>query len=60
MASQSRWSQTAPRWSEDRALILTDLSVRRPVLATVGSLVILVLGVVSMGRLGTREVPDVD
>ncbi len=36
------------------------MSVRRPVLATVLSLVIVVLGVVGFSRLGVRETPDID
>ncbi|MEZ5964201.1 MAG: efflux RND transporter permease subunit [Planctomycetota bacterium] len=41
-------------------MILSDLSVRRPVLATVLSLVIVVLGLVGASRLAVREVPDID
>ena len=41
-------------------MILSDLSVRRPVLASVISLVIVVLGVVGYSRLGVRELPDID
>lgn len=41
-------------------MILSDLSVRRPVLATVLSLVVVVLGLVGASRLGMREVPDID
>ncbi|MEZ5847180.1 MAG: efflux RND transporter permease subunit [Geminicoccaceae bacterium] len=39
---------------------LSDLSIRRPVLATVASLVIIVLGTASLLRLPVRELPDVD
>jgi multidrug efflux pump len=39
---------------------LSETSVRRPVLATVMSLAIILLGVISYGRLGVREYPDVD
>lgn len=41
-------------------MILSDLSVRRPVLATVLSLVMVVLGIVGLTRLGIRELPDID
>ena len=41
-------------------MILSDLSVRRPVLASVLSLVILTLGIVGMLRLSMRELPDID
>ncbi|MGE3172377.1 MAG: efflux RND transporter permease subunit [Planctomycetota bacterium] len=41
-------------------MLLSDLSVRRPVLATVLSLVVVVLGVVGNARLGVRELPDID
>ena len=39
---------------------LTDLSVGRPVLATVMSLVILLLGVIAFTRLSVREYPMID
>ena len=41
-------------------MILSDLAVRRPVLASVLSLVILTLGIVGMMRLSMRELPDID
>ncbi|MCA8951124.1 MAG: efflux RND transporter permease subunit, partial [Planctomycetes bacterium] len=41
-------------------MILSDLSVRRPVFATVLSLVVVTLGVVGLARLGVRELPDID
>ena len=41
-------------------MILSDLSVRRPVLASVLSLVILTLGIVGLQRLSMRELPDID
>ncbi len=40
--------------------MLSDLSVRRPVLASVLSLVILTLGIVGLQRLSMRELPDID
>ncbi|MBC7162571.1 MAG: efflux RND transporter permease subunit [Immundisolibacter sp.] len=39
---------------------LTDVSVERPVLATVMSLVILLLGVIAFSRLSVREYPMID
>ncbi|MCB1969578.1 MAG: efflux RND transporter permease subunit [Geminicoccaceae bacterium] len=39
---------------------LSDISIRRPVLATVASLVIIVLGIASLLRLPVRELPDID
>ena len=39
---------------------LSDLSIRRPVLATVGSLLLLVLGVMAFMRLTVRELPNID
>ena len=39
---------------------LSDLSVERPVLATVMSLVIVLAGVISFSRLPVREFPDID
>ncbi|MEM7200891.1 MAG: efflux RND transporter permease subunit [Planctomycetota bacterium] len=41
-------------------MLLSDLSVRRPVLATVFSLVIIVLGVAGYTRVGVREFPDIE
>lgn len=41
-------------------MFLSTLSVRRPVLASVASVVILVLGVASLSRLEVRQYPDVD
>ncbi|MCB9877776.1 MAG: efflux RND transporter permease subunit [Planctomycetes bacterium] len=41
-------------------MLLSDLSVRRPVLATVFSLVVVTLGIVSLFRLPVRELPDID
>ncbi len=41
-------------------MLLSDLSVRRPVFATVLSMVIIVLGVVGYSRLGIREFPDIE
>jgi multidrug efflux pump len=41
-------------------MILSDTSVRRPVLATVMSLLIIVLGLISYSRLTVREYPNID
>lgn len=41
-------------------MILSDLAVRRPVMASVLSLVIVTLGIVGMVRLSMRELPDID
>jgi len=41
-------------------MILSTLSIRRPVLATVMSLVILLVGIVSFDRLSVREYPAID
>lgn len=41
-------------------MILSDVSIRRPVFATVLNLLILVFGAVSFTRLQIREFPDVD
>ena len=39
---------------------LSDISIRRPVLATVMSLTILLFGIISFDRLPVREYPDID
>ncbi len=41
-------------------MILSDVSVRRPVLATVMSLVLIVFGAIAFFQLPLRELPDVD
>ncbi len=41
-------------------MILSDLSIRRPVLATVMSLVLTLVGFVSFERLSVREYPSID
>jgi multidrug efflux pump len=41
-------------------MMISDLSVRRPVFATVMSLLLLILGLGALSRLSLREFPDVD
>ena len=41
-------------------MYLSDLSIRRPVLSTVLSLLLVVFGIVSFTRLPVREYPDID
>lgn len=41
-------------------MLLTDLSVRRPVFATVISLLIVAFGIVAFGKLPLREYPEID
>ncbi|WKE66578.1 efflux RND transporter permease subunit [Gallaecimonas kandeliae] len=41
-------------------MILTDLSVRRPVVASVLSLLIVIFGLVAFGKLPLREYPSID
>lgn len=41
-------------------MILSDISVKRPVVATVLSILLIVIGVVSFDRLPLREYPDID
>jgi len=41
-------------------MVLSDLSIKRPVLATVMSLVIILLGLISYQRLTVREYPNID
>jgi multidrug efflux pump len=41
-------------------MILSDISVRRPVLATVLSLLLVAFGLVAFDRLPLREYPDID
>ena len=41
-------------------MFLSDISIRRPVLATVFSILLIVFGVISFSRLPVREYPDID
>ncbi len=41
-------------------MILSDIAIRRPVLATVGNLLILLLGLIAWDRLTIREYPNID
>ena len=41
-------------------MLISDMSVRRPVFATVMSLLLFILGVGAVMRLSLREYPDVD
>lgn len=41
-------------------MLLSDISVRRPVFASVISLLLVAFGLVSFGRLSLREYPDID
>jgi multidrug efflux pump len=41
-------------------MTLSDVSIRRPVFATVISLMLVILGLVSLTRIAVREYPDVD
>lgn len=41
-------------------MVLSDISVKRPVFASVISLILIVFGIISFDRLSLREYPDVD
>ena len=41
-------------------MVFSDISIRRPVLATVVSLMIVLVGYLSFDRLPVREYPDID
>ena len=41
-------------------MLLCDLSIKRPVLATVMSLVVILIGMISYDRLSVREYPNID
>ena len=41
-------------------MFLSDISIRRPVLATVFSILLIVFGTISFNRLPVREYPDID
>ena len=41
-------------------MVLSDISIRRPVFATVINLVVLLIGVIAFERLAVRQIPNVD
>lgn len=41
-------------------MLLSDISIKRPVFASVFGLLIVALGIVSFSRLSLREYPDID
>lgn len=41
-------------------MLLSDISVRRPVFATVVNLLLIIFGIVAIGMLSLREYPDID
>ncbi|MDV3254389.1 MAG: efflux RND transporter permease subunit [Lysobacter sp.] len=41
-------------------MVLSDISIRRPVFATVINLVVLLLGIIAYDRLAVRQIPNVD
>ncbi|MEJ0085066.1 MAG: efflux RND transporter permease subunit [Pseudomonadota bacterium] len=41
-------------------MLISEISVRRPVFATVISLLLIIFGLISLSRLGIREYPDID
>ena len=41
-------------------MVLSDISIKRPVLATVMSLLLVVLGLIAFTRLTLRELPNID
>ena len=41
-------------------MVLSDLSIRRPVLAIVMNLIILLIGIIAYTRLPVRLIPNVD
>ena len=52
--------EAGARAARGRAVNLSDLSIRRPVFATVMSLLLVVLGVIAYSRLTLRELPAID
>src|SRR6186713_196041 len=59
-ARARRVSPNEPRSVENGQMMISDLSVRRPVFATVMSLLLFILGIGAVTRLSLREFPDVD
>ena len=46
--------------TKERTLILSDISIKRPVFAAVVSLILVIFGLSSMKDLAVREYPDID
>src|SRR5215475_6320653 len=55
-----RWRRRAPRRSTSPAMWLTDIFIKRPVLATVISLLILLVGLRSLLGLPIRQYPQLE
>jgi hypothetical protein len=53
-------SADRPLAEGELTMVLSEICIRRPVLATVLSLVLMLLGVVSFDRLSVREYPKID
>ena len=41
-------------------MVISDISIRRPVFATVINLVVLLIGAIAYSRLPVRQIPNVD
>ena len=41
-------------------MVLSDISIKRPVFATVVSLILVIFGLFAFDRLAIREYPDID
>ena len=46
--------------TKERSLLLSDISIKRPVFAAVVSLILVIFGLSSMKDLAVREYPDID
>ena len=46
--------------TKERTLLLSDISIKRPVFAAVVSLILVIFGLSSMKDLAVREYPDID
>ena len=46
--------------TNERTLLLSDISIKRPVFAAVVSLILVIFGISSMKDLAIREYPDID
>src|SRR5690606_16492167 len=44
----------------ETSMVLSDISIRRPVFATVINLVVLLVGIIAYDRLAVRQIPNVD
>ncbi len=59
-ATRAAWPWRAEHRTQERTMQLPEIAIRRPVFATVLSLLVVLIGAVSFNRLSVREYPKID